>query len=94
MTISAFDGNRAFGHLKTLAQEIGPRPAGSEGERQAGRYISEKLKEAGLDVRTDPFPIGRHTQLRAELQALEPSAFRIECAPQLYAADTPEEGVE
>jgi len=94
MSVPTFDGNKAFAHLRALAQEIGPRPAGSEGERQAGRYLADRFREIGLDTRVDAFPIARHSQTKSELEALGPSSFRIQCIPQLYAADTPEKGVE
>jgi hypothetical protein len=44
-------------HVRALAQDIGPRPAGHEGEAQARAYIRRALVEAGLsEVEEMPFP--------------------------------------
>ncbi|MHC5081119.1 MAG: hypothetical protein ACYTHN_19085, partial [Planctomycetota bacterium] len=94
MVHAFFDGTRAYEHLRVLATEIGPRPGGSQNEREAGQYIAERLREAGLSVRIDPFPIVKHNQIKTELVALSDPPDRINCAAQQYAADTPEEGVE
>jgi len=37
-------------HLSVLAEEIGPRPAGSEGQRRAEQYIAGVLSECGFAV--------------------------------------------
>jgi len=42
-------------HLRTLAQEIGPRPSTKEGERRAGEYIASVFKTCGLAVERMPF---------------------------------------
>ena len=42
-------------HVQTLASEIGPRPAGSPGDRAAREYILRKMTETGLRVRLEPF---------------------------------------
>jgi hypothetical protein len=58
----AFDGERAFRHLRALV-EIGPRPAGSPQIRQARAYITRELRALGLTVEEQPFtaetPLGR-----------------------------------
>ncbi|MHC4601443.1 MAG: M28 family peptidase, partial [Planctomycetota bacterium] len=91
---SEFDGNKAFAHLTVLAQEIGPRAAGTSSEREAGDYMAARLEEAGLDVRKETFPVAVHKQQRTELHALTDEPYRINCAAQQFASDTPEEGVE
>ena len=45
-------------HVQTLASEIGPRPAGSPGDRAAQEYILRKMTETGLRVRIEPFESG------------------------------------
>jgi glutaminyl-peptide cyclotransferase len=56
-----FDGSRAFGHVRHLV-EIGPRPPGSDGIRQAQSYILSQLKSYGCPVEEHDFhgssPIG------------------------------------
>ena len=42
--------------VRTLADEIGPRQAGSEGEARAAEWLAEQLTEAGYEVTTDAFP--------------------------------------
>jgi len=39
-----------LGHLRYLAADIGPRPAGSAANRAAGVYIASVFRNAGLDV--------------------------------------------
>jgi Zn-dependent M28 family amino/carboxypeptidase len=49
-----FDGHSAYRHA--LAQcAIGPRPAGTEGNRQTAGYISTQLKQFGWQVTTQEF---------------------------------------
>lgn len=44
-----------FKHVKNLAEGIGPRPATSEREREASRYIEKELEEYGLSVSVERF---------------------------------------
>jgi Zn-dependent M28 family amino/carboxypeptidase len=57
----AFDGNRAFEHLKQLVA-IGPRPAGSPGAQKTRDYIKARMKELGIETTEQAFeaktPIG------------------------------------
>jgi glutaminyl-peptide cyclotransferase len=50
----AFDGERAFEHVRRLV-EFGPRPAGSDALKRARDYIKGELKSYGLKVNTDEF---------------------------------------
>ena len=43
----AFDPARALAHVEALALEIGPRPAGSDGEDKAARYLRDQLQGFG-----------------------------------------------
>ena len=69
---SAFDGERAFAHVRRLV-EFGPRPAGSKELAEARKYIVGELKSYGLKVSEDEFtaqtPAGerRMTNVTAEL---------------------------
>jgi glutaminyl-peptide cyclotransferase len=51
---SAFDGERAFAHVRRLV-EFGPRPAGSKELAEARKYIVGELKSYGLKVSEDEF---------------------------------------
>ncbi len=59
---SAFDGARAFEHLRQVVG-IGPRPSGSPQIRQTRAYITRQLSALGLTVQEQPFtattPLGR-----------------------------------
>jgi hypothetical protein len=49
------DGARALAHVRHLAEEIGPRTAGTAGELAARDYIRETLESYGYDVTVEPF---------------------------------------
>ncbi|KXB02734.1 hypothetical protein AKJ43_00715 [candidate division MSBL1 archaeon SCGC-AAA261D19] len=53
--MSSFESKHSFEHLDKLAYEIGPRLAGSEGERRAAEYIKKYLKDCGLTIRIQKF---------------------------------------
>ena len=57
----AFDGERAFEHVRQLVA-IGPRVAGSPGAERARRYIGQQMAELGLRIQEQAFeastPIG------------------------------------
>lgn len=57
----AFDGERAFEHVRKMV-EMGPRPAGSAELARTREYISGELASAGLKVSTEEFeaqtPVG------------------------------------
>jgi len=51
---ATFDGERAYRHV--IAQmEFGPRVTGTEGNRKAGDYIAEQLRQAGWSVEFQEF---------------------------------------
>ncbi len=51
---TAFDGERAFNHVRALV-EFGPRPAGSEAIEKTREYIVRELKSYGLKTTLDEF---------------------------------------
>jgi Zn-dependent M28 family amino/carboxypeptidase len=53
-TRPAFDGQRAFEHVRRMV-EIGPRPAGSAELARTREYITGELEAAGLKVTSDKF---------------------------------------
>jgi hypothetical protein len=50
-----FDADRALGHIEALANGIGERVAGTDGESTAASYIGGELRNYGYDVETIPF---------------------------------------
>lgn len=51
----SFSAEKAYEHVKYLAQKIGPRPAGSKSELKAAQYISYVLNKNGWKVREQSF---------------------------------------
>lgn len=49
------DGGRVLEHARVLAEEIGPRVAGTEAEMAAIDYVADALEEFGYDVSVEPF---------------------------------------
>lgn len=58
-------GQRAFEHIRHLAAEIGPRPAGSAAEQQAFGYIAERLRQWGYPVESLPVTFAPHPRFFA-----------------------------
>jgi len=50
----AFDGNRAFEHLKSVVA-IGPRPAGSAGAQKTRDYIKQQMSTLGIQTSEQAF---------------------------------------
>jgi hypothetical protein len=64
--MSPFEPRLAFEHLDKLAYEIGPRLAGSRGERLAAKYIRRHLRSLGLRVSVQRFDfVGILSKMRA-----------------------------
>jgi aminopeptidase YwaD len=75
-------GELAFQHVKALAVDIGPRPAGSDAEIEAARYVGDQLRSYGYVVEEQTFEftseLGREASLRVlipEPEDLKSSAF-------------------
>ena len=47
----------AHGHLDVLAETIGPRPVGQDGEKRASEYIRSAFEKAGYTVQVQPFRV-------------------------------------
>ena len=54
-TPTSFDTGRVMAIVRTLAGEIGSRPAGSDAARQAADYLVRQLRALGYDAQTQPF---------------------------------------
>jgi hypothetical protein len=54
-------------HIDQLSRAIGPRPSGSENCHAAAEYISDRMRQQGLDVETQDFPCPAWTCETAEL---------------------------
>ena len=78
-----------------LSHTIGPRPAGSENEHSAARYISQTMTELGLTVETQPFSfLGWKPTRPTTVELLAPEKRRIPSGGFLFSGSTPEGGVQ
>jgi glutaminyl-peptide cyclotransferase len=74
---SAFDGARAFEHLRAVVG-FGPRPAGSAAAEETRRYIKAQMAAIGVQVAEQPFeaqtPIGpiKMVNVRATIPGARP----------------------
>ena len=79
---SAFDGARAFEHVKRQVG-FGPRPAGSPALAETRKYLASELASYGLTVREEPFtaetPTGpvKMVNVIAELPGKSPDVLII-----------------
>jgi hypothetical protein len=53
----SFDSNRVMQHISYLSEDIGPRVAGADSEREAAEYISNEFASLGYDVSVQEFEI-------------------------------------
>ena len=52
-----FDSERAVEHIRYLSEDIGPRVAGTDEEKQAAEYIKNEFERLGFEVSTQEFDI-------------------------------------
>lgn len=91
----AASAGAALAHVTALAKEIGPRAAGTEGDRKAIDYVADQFRDLGYTVERQAFPFRyfEETQ-RPQLTVTAPSARRLSPVTMLYSASTAEEGIE
>jgi len=85
--MAEFESRRAFEHIDKLAYEIGPRLAGTRGDRMASDYIFKQFEGIGLNVKIQEFKfVDRHLRSKATvalftaalaLSLLLPSIFSL-----------------
>jgi len=80
--------------VRTLADEIGPRVAGSNEEKRAAEYIRTKMEDRGLDVTTESFSITGFIPQDMKLEVLNHPELRIGCVPFIYSGTTSKDGIE
>ena len=76
-----FDPARAFAHVEALSDDIGPRPAGSDAEREAAEYLRDELTSYGYEVELQPFTFSVLTDQGSTLELLSPESRRIAVSP-------------
>ncbi|MCF0112037.1 MAG: Zn-dependent exopeptidase M28 [Erysipelotrichaceae bacterium] len=84
------NASRAYNLLK----EIGfTRLGGSEEELRAANIIIERLKEFGVNARTESFPVNASKVTKASLEVLEPYQKTYECSGYRGCEETPDKGL-
>ena len=78
-----------------LSQTIGPRPAGSDNEHRASRYIAQTMSSIGLAVETRPFRfMGWEPTRPATAKLLAPDNREVPAGSFLFSGSAPEGGIE
>ena len=83
------DAERAFEHLRVLAEEIGSRSAGTAAERAAAAYIAAQFEAAGYAVAIEEFEARFNSDtstLTVEGEGPPISAFAMSGGPQAEAS--------
>lgn len=75
------NGNRILGDVKQLADAIGPRPAGSDREKQAADFIAFRLRGLGYEVTLQEFPINTQSARGSSLSVVGSDQKTIASVP-------------
>lgn len=75
------DGARILADVIALADDIGPRPTGTDSEYEAAEMLAERLRSLGYDVELQEFPIGSQISRASILQIASPEARTITSLP-------------
>lgn len=62
-------GIDVFAEAEAIADELGPRPPGSDAERRAAKRMADRLEELGREVEIEPFPVWPRWALAAAIHA-------------------------
>ena len=80
--------------VRKLADEIGVRYGGSREEAEAAEYIKSCFEQLGLEVNVQKAQIlSWNSPWPPEVQILVPKKVKLEAAPMVYTASTPEKGI-
>lgn len=88
-----FNGEKAFKHIEKLAVDIGPRPGGTERDREAANYIQSYFELLGLDVSTQDFEINTGHTVNQSLEIVEPYNVTIPCEGMSLLGETGPKGI-
>ncbi|OYD07264.1 M20/M25/M40 family metallo-hydrolase [Paludifilum halophilum] len=84
---------RIYGHIAKLANKDNARVTGFEGEHKAADYIAEKLKQYGVKVERQYFPIIAYMDKGSEVTVNKPEAKTLKSANFNFTPATPDEGL-
>ena len=91
----ALEENIAYDVVESLTMEVGPRPAGSAGDRAAVRWAVAKLEALGFEnVRTEPVDIPNWERGTLEVELTAPFEQPLVAASLGGSPGTPEPGIE
>jgi hypothetical protein len=80
--------------LRFLAEDVGERFGGTEGDARAAAGVAERFAALGCEVRTQEFGyVGWRRLAPSRLRTFAPSSVTLPCAPLLHSAPTPPGGV-
>lgn len=85
---SELSADLAYAHVKRLAGEIGPRPAGSGAENKARDYIDSTLQSYGYSTEQQPFTFLSFTDAGSSVTVTTPLQTSIRAAA-MAAASSP-----
>jgi aminopeptidase YwaD len=87
-------GAAAFAHVQHLAGTIGPRVAGTAGERQAAEYLATQLRQYGyaVELHAFQFPFFEARAVQAQVLGAAPRAVTAQAL--LLTTATPAAGIE
>ncbi len=83
--VATFDPQRALEHVRHLAGDIGPRPAGSPAEEQAARYIAQVLDSYGYRVEQQYFAIRPTLTRDVEVRVRSPLARHVDALAIVFS---------
>ncbi len=89
----SFSGEKAFGYMKKLAEDIGPRPSGTETERKAAEWIMSEFKRLGYDSRIEEFDAFTGIIKAQKLEVLKPYKAEVACEVMPLSGSTGAKGV-
>ncbi|MFN8508281.1 MAG: M28 family metallopeptidase [Dehalococcoidia bacterium] len=90
---SEFEGARAYEHIRALTVGIGPRVAGTEGERKGAEYVANAFRASGYSVEVTEFGFSHELTTasidlggtRTDATVLSGSGFATVSGPAVYA---------
>jgi len=75
------DGARILGYVKRLADDIGPRPAGSSAEQAAVDFIASELRAFGYEVSIQDFPVSNEAGRESKVSVSAPAQRAVSSLP-------------
>jgi aminopeptidase YwaD len=88
-----FDGKRAYQHIEHLAEKIGSRVSGTQGEKGALDYVTRTFESYGLQPQVLSFDVDNDAATAFKLEIITPELGEIPCLPLVGTPDTPPDGL-